>query len=36
VARPHLEVVHPDLPTPRRAAPERVGVQEAADQTSVA
>ncbi|HEY0215055.1 MAG TPA: MFS transporter [Cellulomonas sp.] len=36
LARPHLEVVHPDVPTPRRAGIERVAAQEAADQTSVA
>jgi len=30
-ARPHLEVLHPDVPVPRRAAADQVAAREAAD-----
>lgn len=30
-SRPHLEVVHPDVPAPRRSAADRVAAREAAD-----
>ncbi|HEY0188936.1 MAG TPA: MFS transporter [Cellulomonas sp.] len=35
LARPHLEVLHPDVPSPRRLA-DRVAAQEATDRASVA